>query len=214
MSRTKGSNAPVGEGRPEGDPNAAADQARRRRLLAASLGVFLRSGYRKTSMDELARAAGLSRQGLYLHFSTKRTLFEACYLNALDDALGAAAAALTDVGAPLERRLVGAFDAWLGPQLGAAAAGAAELAAAADALFAPAVAERETRFVGEVAGALRAAGLSWLYKPAGLGARQLAETLYATARGWKGCPTRAAFGEAMLVATRALCLPLREGGGG
>ena len=47
------------------------DDPRRSRLLEAALGVFLRYGYKKTSMDEVARAADLSRQGLYLHFATK-----------------------------------------------------------------------------------------------------------------------------------------------
>jgi len=49
------------------------------------------------------------------------------------------------------------------------------------------------------------------YKASGLTARQLAETLYATARGLKyASPTREAFVEKMTVAVRALCMPLRE----
>ena len=49
--------------------------ARHESLLQAAFGVFLRYGYKKTSMDDLARAAGLSRQGLYLHFANKDALF-------------------------------------------------------------------------------------------------------------------------------------------
>ncbi len=49
------------------------EPARRESILQAAVGVFLRYGYKKTSMDDLARAAGLSRQGLYLHFATGRT---------------------------------------------------------------------------------------------------------------------------------------------
>ena len=40
--------------------------SRREALLEAAVGVFARYGFRKTSMDEVARAAGVSRQGLYL----------------------------------------------------------------------------------------------------------------------------------------------------
>jgi len=40
------------------------DDLRRRRLLDVALATFLRFGFRKTSMEEVARAAGLSRQGL------------------------------------------------------------------------------------------------------------------------------------------------------
>lgn len=45
--------------------------------LEAAFPLFLRFGYRKTSMDELARAAGISRQGLYLRFPNKKALFVA-----------------------------------------------------------------------------------------------------------------------------------------
>ena len=37
--------------------------------------LFLRFGYRKTSMDDIARAAGVSRQALYLWFPNKEALF-------------------------------------------------------------------------------------------------------------------------------------------
>jgi AcrR family transcriptional regulator len=55
--------------------NGLAD-SRRRALLDAALAVFSRYGYQKTSMDEVARSAQLSRQGLYLHFATKEELSE------------------------------------------------------------------------------------------------------------------------------------------
>ena len=47
---------------------------RRDTLFHAAAGVFPRYGFRKTSMDDLARAAGLSRQARYLHFATKEAL--------------------------------------------------------------------------------------------------------------------------------------------
>jgi AcrR family transcriptional regulator len=40
---------------------AEAGDERRRRLEEAALGVFLRWGFRKASMDEVAQAAGVSR---------------------------------------------------------------------------------------------------------------------------------------------------------
>jgi AcrR family transcriptional regulator len=51
------------------------EELRRTTLLEAALGVFLRFGYRKTSMDAVAQAAQISRQGLYLHFAHKEALF-------------------------------------------------------------------------------------------------------------------------------------------
>ena len=53
------------------------------------------------------------------------------------------------------------------------------------------------------------AGLPAAYKPAGLTARQLADTLRATAIGLKHtAASRAAFVDAFTVAVRAICLPL------
>src|SRR5258708_12392486 len=47
----------------------------REAILMAATGIFLRYGFKKTSMDDVARAAGVSRQGLYLYFDTKDLLF-------------------------------------------------------------------------------------------------------------------------------------------
>jgi len=41
----------------------------------AATATFLRYGFKKTSMDDVAQAAGVSRQGLYLYFDTKDFLF-------------------------------------------------------------------------------------------------------------------------------------------
>jgi AcrR family transcriptional regulator len=188
------------------------DDPRRRRLMEAALTVFMRFGFRKTSMDEVARAANVSRQGLYLHFSTKEELFRASVRYILDAALASATAALDDTALPLEKRLAGAFDAWLGLFVGTLGPNASELAAATSELVGPMVTEREGLFVEAVARALRASGLMAAYKPAGLTARQLADTLYFTARGLKYSATRAAFVEGMTVAVRAMCLPLRGSG--
>ncbi|POH64535.1 TetR/AcrR family transcriptional regulator [Cryobacterium sp. TMN-39-2] len=46
-------------------------------ILDASLVVFCRYGFSKTTMKDLADAAGISRASLYLHFSNKEDLFRA-----------------------------------------------------------------------------------------------------------------------------------------
>ncbi|MDI1443522.1 TetR/AcrR family transcriptional regulator [Polyangium sp. 6x1] len=189
------------------------EDARRRKLMDAALTVFTRFGFRKASMDEVARAAGISRQGLYLHFATKDELFRASVEHLLVTALASATAALADAGLPLEKRLVVAFDAWVGRFVGALGPDAADLEAAAKELVGPRVGEQEGRFVEAVAKALRASGLGAVYKPAGVSGQKLAETLYATARGLKhSAATREAFLESMSVAARVMCLPLREAG--
>ena len=65
-------------------------ESRREALLEAAVGVFARYGFRKTSMDEVARAAGVSRQGLYLQFADKEELFRKAVEFRLNHQLSAA----------------------------------------------------------------------------------------------------------------------------
>ena len=194
------------------DPTSAprpADDARQRKLLDAALTVFLRYGYRKTSMDEVARAAQVSRQGLYLHYATKEELFRATLQHTLEDALSAATAALGDASLGLEARLVRAFDETTGRFVGMLGPGASDLAEVGGDIIAPLVARFEDQLLEALTKALRASGLMAAYKASGLTARQLADTLQATARGLKhGCPSREAFVERMTIAVRAMCAPL------
>lgn len=48
---------------------------RRRQILAAALTVFAANGYAGTRLDDVARAAGVAKGTLYLHFSDKEALF-------------------------------------------------------------------------------------------------------------------------------------------
>jgi AcrR family transcriptional regulator len=91
---------------------------RQDRVLAVALEVFGRYGYRKTSMEEVARSAGISRQGLYLHFASKEALFRAAVRQELDTALGDASRRLNEEGAGLDHRAAAALDAWLGRYVG------------------------------------------------------------------------------------------------
>ena len=72
-------------------------ELRREALLDAAVGVFLRYGHKKTSMDDVARAAGLSRQGLYGHWTSKDALFKDAVTHVVDQSVGAAIAALAPV---------------------------------------------------------------------------------------------------------------------
>lgn len=91
---------------------------RRAELLDAAVQVFLRYGFRKTSMDEVARAAGLSRPGLYLHFSSKEVLFQEAVEHLLGASLAQARAALFAPGRSLEERVVAGFAAVHGHDVG------------------------------------------------------------------------------------------------
>lgn len=190
-------------------PRKPSDEARQRKLLDAALTVFMRYGYRKTSMDEVARAAQVSRQGLYLHFATKEELFRATVQHTLETALAAATAALGDSSLRLKDRLVRAFDEQMGRYVGMMGPGASDLAEVGGELGSV-LAHYENLFLEAVARTLRASGLLAAYKATGLTARQLADTLYATSRGLKYSPNREAFVAGMTIAVRAMCAPLGE----
>src|SRR6478736_9851129 len=50
---------------------------RETRLLDAAARLFARFGFDKTSVDDIARAAGVSKGAVYLHWPSKFSLFEA-----------------------------------------------------------------------------------------------------------------------------------------
>src|SRR3974390_3725355 len=47
------------------------------RILSAAASVFARFGFRRASMSQIAGEAGLTRQALYHHYSSKEALFRA-----------------------------------------------------------------------------------------------------------------------------------------
>ena len=87
---------------------------RKGEVLRAAIACFGRYGFRKTSMDDIAEAAGISKQGLYLHFDSKEHIFASAIDTYLEDGLELVDAALQQSGATLYERLLAAMDAWFG----------------------------------------------------------------------------------------------------
>jgi AcrR family transcriptional regulator len=65
----------------------------RDRILQAAMTVFRRHGFRRSSIEETAEAAGLTRQALYHHFKSKEALFRAVIERVHEAALAAGRAA-------------------------------------------------------------------------------------------------------------------------
>ncbi len=61
-----------------GRPSAETTLARQAHLLEVARGIFVRRGYRATTMDEVATAAGVTKRTLYAWHRDKETLFRAC----------------------------------------------------------------------------------------------------------------------------------------
>ncbi|MES3023947.1 MAG: TetR/AcrR family transcriptional regulator [Pseudomonadota bacterium] len=182
--------------------------ARRDAILQGALGVFLRYGFKKTSMDDLARAVDLSRQGLYLHFPNKEALFKECVIFLTRQSLATARAALARDDLPLEERLLGAFVALKRNSDGSdmSQEHMAELFATATQLVAPALEELNTALVADLARTLEASGLAAKWQGAGLTAADLAQHLHAASHGIKhSVKTAAEYRDGMRVAVRLVC---------
>src|SRR5213083_2804201 len=65
----------------------------RDRILDAAILVFRRQGFRRSSIEQAADAAGLTRQALYHHFNSKEALFRAVIERLHERALAAEMAA-------------------------------------------------------------------------------------------------------------------------
>ena len=86
---------------------------RREAILEAAYKAFALYGYRRTSMEEIARGTGLSRASLYHQFANKEEIFRALVESVHASALDSAEAAL-ERQAPLAERLEDALVARVG----------------------------------------------------------------------------------------------------
>jgi AcrR family transcriptional regulator len=182
---------------------------RREALLEAAVGVFARYGFRKTTMDEVARAAGVSRQGLYLQFADKETLFRKAVEHTLSRLLRAVVVALSREPEDLETRLIAACEEWSGRYVGIMGADAADLMCASTALAGATLLQYEAQFEKALAHAIDVSPLASFCAASGLLPSDIARALHATARGLKQLSkSRQEFMQGMTVAVRMFCAPL------
>ena len=77
---------------------------KRRRILDGATKVFLSYGFQRTTMDDIARAADMSRPALYLLFRNKVEIYQAIAEGRFDDSLATAGRILAG-DEPIEQRL-------------------------------------------------------------------------------------------------------------
>lgn len=195
------------------EPKADRADARHLAVLDAAVSVFSRYGFRKTSMDDVARAAGVSRQGLYLQFANKEELFRRALEHCLSTQLTEALSALARSEDGLEARLIAACDAWSGRFVGSRGADASDLMCASTSLAGTTLTRYEGQFEAAVARAIADSPLGGYCDKSDLCPEELARTLHATARGLKhSCVSREEFVKGMTVAARMFCAPLNQRG--
>jgi AcrR family transcriptional regulator len=82
-------------------------------IVLAGLQLFTQYGYRKTSVDDIARAAQVAKRTVYLHFENKAAVFLAI-LEYLGDQVRQRCAAAESAGGTAVDRLTGLLDAYFG----------------------------------------------------------------------------------------------------
>lgn len=147
---------------------------RRAAILGAAFETFCRYGFRRTAMEDIARAAGLSRAALYLHFANKQDIYRSLIQHYFTVTEARAAAALSP-GMEPQAALAAFFAAKAGPEIAAmfASAHGQELLDANAATAADIVTEGEARIAAILA--------AWLRAEADAGRLSLPDTAEATA---------------------------------
>jgi AcrR family transcriptional regulator len=163
--------------------------ATRERIQGAAFVRFARYGFRRTSMEDIATEAGVSRAALYLQFRNKEEIFVSLAQQLQDDALSRAAAALQS-DAPLAERIRAAIEAkslklveiTLGSPHGN------ELMDETNRLCSDLICDTERRFTDQLARLLRRAAQSGEIDLATLdvGASEAAQLLLRAVKGLKG----------------------------
>lgn len=84
---------------------------KRHAIVAAARTEFFKFGYRRVTMNDIAKAASMSRPALYLVFPSKERVFSAVVLQLAQELSDQARAAMTVAIEPTEK-LRAVFDAW------------------------------------------------------------------------------------------------------
>lgn len=176
-------------------PSSNFEDSRRLFILEASAKVFARFGFRKTSMEEIAGASQISRQGLYLYFPSKEELFKAAVTFAVESSLNEAAQKLADDPLSLKNRMVAGLEALEGQYIGLMGSNYPELFEAAQHHAGEEfLADYEHRLLASLTACLKKSGLQARCKTHGITLTQLAETLHLVSRGLRPfCKTRHEF---------------------
>jgi AcrR family transcriptional regulator len=89
-------------------------EERRVAILDSALTVFARRGYHASSIDDIAREAGVSKALIYEHFTSKQDLYAELLEQHAGQLFSALAEAISEAGRDASARLVVGLDAFYG----------------------------------------------------------------------------------------------------
>jgi AcrR family transcriptional regulator len=197
---------------PDGDAehpmNAKGSRApgspQREAILKAAAAAFLRYGFKKTSMDDVAQAAGVSRQGLYLYFDSKDFLFREALQYLVSDMISTARSVAEDGNLSLRDRLLGAFEAVHSSAFhDASREDALELLQSAQSAAGALLVQLDRDLLAIVTALVTEAGAADRWEEAGVTVAELSEQLLMSAKGIKtSVDTLTAYRKRMLTAIR------------
>jgi AcrR family transcriptional regulator len=157
---------------------------RRGAILDAAFNTFCRYGYRKTSMEDVARAAEISRQALYGHFPDRDALFRECMKHGMAQGLAGVDEVLAR-DEPIATRLVHAFDEYVGRNVEKMGADFFDLGEQGRAILGTLFSDTGAAFEKRIVKTIGESSLAAACKKAGVTPKDMAETLHACAKGWK-----------------------------
>jgi AcrR family transcriptional regulator len=160
--------------------------ARQAAILAAAVKVFFQFGYRKTSMEEVAAAAEVSRQTLYLQFRNKEQLFRAALEYVTEQMLASVRGVADSQNRTVEEKLKGIFEVLYGDPLAVSSqVNIAELLAVARSQEGNIVSRFDAGVISIIGDTLTRAGTAAHWERHGIGAQELAKHLIDTSTGIK-----------------------------
>jgi AcrR family transcriptional regulator len=87
------------------------DVTKRDKALRAARDTFLRYGYKRVTMNDIAEATGISRPALYLVFESKEEIFKSVYEHFVKETLTEIETKISHLKMP-EEKLRAAFELW------------------------------------------------------------------------------------------------------
>ena len=184
------------------------ESVRQAHVLETAYIVFTRHGFRKTSIEDIAKAAGISRQGIYLHFKNKDEIFSASVRKALDDGLRVTDTIFDDDRSTLEEKLFKALDERFGRHVGLRFPEASDLVAQSERILGDSVGKSSSLFQKKLEKNILASAAK---KTSGAAKRAatIASMLCACGFAWKhSLSSRQEFSEKMRDAIRLCCRDL------
>jgi AcrR family transcriptional regulator len=164
----------------------AARPLRQAAILAAAVKVFFQFGYRKTSMEDVAAAAQVSRQTLYLQFHDKERLFRAALEYVTEQMLASIKRLVANKKGTVEQKLMGVFEVLCEDSLALSSqVNIAELVVVARSQMESIVSRFEADVLSVIADILTQAGTATRWERHGISAQELALHLLDTSAGVK-----------------------------